>query len=74
MAMGRRASPTPSPGHLAIQCEDDEYGTIGQVLRLVREVVDAEVLALKHSRYSPHRSEPEAVIEALTRFVHRVIG
>jgi pimeloyl-ACP methyl ester carboxylesterase len=58
---------------LAIQGEDDEYGTMEQVQRIQQHVRDAEVLALKDCRHSPHRDQPAAVIEAITRFVDRVI-
>lgn len=57
---------------LAIQGEDDEYGTMEQVLRIARQVPDAEVLALRDCRHSPHKDQPEAVIEAITRFMDRI--
>jgi pimeloyl-ACP methyl ester carboxylesterase len=57
---------------LAIQGEDDEYGTMEQLSRITRAVADAEALVLKDCRHSPHRDQPEAVIEAVTRFVDRL--
>lgn len=57
---------------LAIQGEDDEYGTMEQVRRIAHAVADADVLTLKDCRHSPHKDQPEAVIEAVTRFVDRV--
>jgi len=57
---------------LAIQGQDDEYGTMEQVHRIERAVSDVEVLALQDCRHSPHRDQPEAVIDAITRFVDRV--
>jgi pimeloyl-ACP methyl ester carboxylesterase len=57
---------------LAIQGEDDEYGTIEQLHRIGREVRDVELLELKDCRHSPHRDQPEAVLEAITRFVDRI--
>jgi pimeloyl-ACP methyl ester carboxylesterase len=58
---------------LAIQGEDDEYGTMEQMRRIGAGVRDVELLALQDCRHSPHRDQPEAVIEAITRFVDRVI-
>jgi pimeloyl-ACP methyl ester carboxylesterase len=57
---------------LAIQGEDDEYGTMAQVERIAAAVPDVEVLALEDCRHSPHRDQPEKVIEAIARFVRRV--
>jgi pimeloyl-ACP methyl ester carboxylesterase len=57
---------------LAIQGEDDEYGTMEQVRRIAAAVPDTEVLALSDCRHSPHRDQPDAVIDAITRFVDRV--
>jgi pimeloyl-ACP methyl ester carboxylesterase len=57
---------------LAIQGEDDEYGTMEQVLRIERQVRDVDVLALADCRHSAHRDQPEAVIDAITRFLDRV--
>jgi pimeloyl-ACP methyl ester carboxylesterase len=57
---------------LAVQGEDDEYGTQEQLERIGREVADVEVLHLEDCRHSPHRDQPQAVIEAITRFVDRL--
>ena len=59
---------------LAIQGEDDEYGTMEQVRRIARQVRDAEILALEDCRHSPHRDQTDAVIAAITRFVDRVVA
>jgi pimeloyl-ACP methyl ester carboxylesterase len=59
---------------LAIQGEDDEYGTMEQLSRLERGVRDLDCVALADCRHSPHRDQPAAVIEAITRFVDRVSG
>jgi pimeloyl-ACP methyl ester carboxylesterase len=56
---------------IAMQGEDDEYGTMEQLARIGRQVADAELLTLKDCRHSPHRDQPEAVIEAITGFVDR---
>ena len=57
---------------LAIQGEDDEYGTMEQLRRIGAQVADAELVDLADCRHSPHRDQPEAVIETITRFVDRV--
>ena len=57
---------------LAIQGEDDEYGTMEQMRRIGAQVADVELLQLDACRHAPHTDQPEAVIEAITRFVSRV--
>ena len=57
---------------LAIQGEDDEYGTMEQMRRIGAQVRDVELLELEDCRHSPHRDQPEAVLEAITRFVDRI--
>jgi len=58
---------------LAIQGEDDEYGTMEQVDRIARGARDVEVVKLAHCRHSPHRDQPEAVLKATAAFVKRVL-
>lgn len=57
---------------LAIQGEDDEYGTMEQIERIDRAIPRVELLKLANCGHSPHRDQPEAVIEAVTRFVHGI--
>ena len=57
---------------LAIQGEDDEYGTMEQMRRIGAKVKDVELLALEDCRHSPHRDQPDSVLEAVTRFVDRI--
>ncbi len=57
---------------LAIQGEDDEYGTMEQLRRIGRGVRDVELLTLQDCRHSAHKDQPEAVLEAIARFVDRV--
>jgi pimeloyl-ACP methyl ester carboxylesterase len=59
---------------LAIQGEDDEYGTMEQLRRIDAGVRDAELVALADCRHSPHKDQPEATLEAIVRFVDRVTG
>ncbi|TAN52930.1 MAG: alpha/beta hydrolase [Betaproteobacteria bacterium] len=55
---------------LAIQGEDDEYGTLRQLEAIARQVAGpCEPLALPRCGHSPHRDQPEAVLAAVTRFI-----
>lgn len=56
---------------LAIQGEHDEYGTMEQIGRIARAAPDVELLKLAHCGHSPHRDQPEAVLEAITRFLFK---
>jgi pimeloyl-ACP methyl ester carboxylesterase len=53
---------------LALQGVDDEYGTMEQIRRIARRVPGVETLELEHCGHSPHRDQPEAVIDAAVRF------
>jgi pimeloyl-ACP methyl ester carboxylesterase len=57
---------------LAIQGENDEYGTMEQVERLARLASRVESLKLPNCRHSPHRDQPQAVLNAAARFVKRI--
>jgi pimeloyl-ACP methyl ester carboxylesterase len=57
---------------LAIQGADDEYGTMEQMRRIGAQVADVELVTLEDCRHSAHRDQPEAVIDAIIRFVDRV--
>jgi pimeloyl-ACP methyl ester carboxylesterase len=54
---------------LAIQGEGDEYATMAQLDGIKRQVPQAELLKLTACRHSPHRDQPQAVIDAVLRFV-----
>jgi pimeloyl-ACP methyl ester carboxylesterase len=54
---------------LAIQGEDDEYGTMEQIDRIAQAIPGAKTLKLKDCSHSPHRDQPHAVIEAVAQFV-----
>jgi pimeloyl-ACP methyl ester carboxylesterase len=55
---------------LAIQGEDDEYGSMEQLERLRRGVRGpCELLKLPACGHAPFRDQPEATLRALTRFV-----
>ena len=57
---------------LAIQGADDEYGTMEQMRRIGAQVAAVELLELEDCRHSAHEDQPDAVVEAITRFVDRV--
>jgi pimeloyl-ACP methyl ester carboxylesterase len=57
---------------LAIQGEGDEYGTLQQIDLIARFASDVDLLKLADCGHSPHLDQPEAVIEAVTRFVDRI--
>jgi pimeloyl-ACP methyl ester carboxylesterase len=58
---------------LAIQGFDDEYGTMAQIDAVARQVRGpVELLRLDRCGHSPHRDQPAAVLEAMTRFLARL--
>lgn len=60
---------------LAIQGRDDQYGTMAQVQAIQRQCAGpVESLALEDCRHSPQRDQPEATLEAITKFVNRIDG
>ncbi|SRR6266581_290662 len=58
---------------LAIQGEDDEYGTMEQIERIARRCRDVELVKLADCRHSPHKDQPQAVIAAVGEFVGRLL-
>jgi pimeloyl-ACP methyl ester carboxylesterase len=54
---------------LAIQGEDDEYGTLEQIASIARAAPDSRRLAVPACRHSPHRDQPQAVLAAAQEFV-----
>jgi pimeloyl-ACP methyl ester carboxylesterase len=54
---------------LAIQGEDDQYGTALQIERLVKLNPRAKALMLPACRHSPHAEQPAVVLAALTGFI-----
>ena len=59
---------------LAIQGQDDEYGTMEQLARITAGARDVELVKLEDCRHSPHRDQPQAVLEAIARFVDGITG
>ena len=58
---------------LAIQGEDDEYGTMNQIDRIAAQARDVDLVKLADCRHSPHKDQPEAVIAAVGEFVNRIL-
>ncbi len=58
---------------LAVQGEDDEYGTMRQITGIRERLPATELLALPQCGHSPHRDQPEALIDAVVNFVRRQI-
>jgi pimeloyl-ACP methyl ester carboxylesterase len=56
---------------LAIQGEDDEYGTLAQLEGIRRRAPRTEVVVLAHCGHSPQRDQPEALTRAVVDFIVR---
>jgi pimeloyl-ACP methyl ester carboxylesterase len=54
---------------LAVQGLDDEYGTLEQIRGIARRVPQTRLLELPDCGHSPHRDQPLALIEAVSRFM-----
>ena len=57
---------------LAVQGEDDEYGSFVQIDTIARQVSDTQLLKLARCGHSPHRDRPRAVLTAAAEFVARL--
>jgi len=56
---------------LAVQGEDDEYGTLEQIRAVQRSVPHAELLVLPSCGHSPHRDQAETLTREAGRFIAR---
>ena len=54
---------------LAVQGEDDEYGTLAQIRGIQRKAPQTRLLVLPKCGHSPHRDQPEALAEEVARFI-----
>ena len=54
---------------LAIQGDNDKYGTMEQMRRIGARVTGAELLRIADCAHAPHVDQYEAVVEAIVRFV-----
>ncbi len=59
---------------LAIQGEDDEYGTMEQIGSIGRAARSARLLSLPDCGHSPQRDQPQAVLAAARDFIATVTG
>jgi pimeloyl-ACP methyl ester carboxylesterase len=58
---------------LAIQGHDDEYGTMAQLDEIARRVKGpCDLVKLERCGHAPFRDQPEAVVQAVTRFTEKV--
>lgn len=57
---------------LVIQGFDDQYGTMEQIDRIARLTGDTTLLKLHNCGHSPHRDQPQAVIDAAVKFLGRI--
>ena len=53
---------------LAIQGIDDEYGTLAQIRGIAARVPHTQLLELPHCGHSPHRDQPEILIQGCVTF------
>ena len=54
---------------LAVQGEDDEYGTLEQVHAIQRRLPKTRLLVLANCAHSPHRDQPELLSREAGRFI-----
>jgi pimeloyl-ACP methyl ester carboxylesterase len=54
---------------LAVQGEDDEYGTLEQVRAIVRRLPKTRLLVIPKCGHSPHRDQPEILSREAGRFI-----
>ena len=59
---------------LAVQGLDDEYGTLEQIHGIKRVLPATQLLELADCGHSPHRDQPEALINACSAFIRLFIG
>ena len=58
---------------LAVQGEDDVYGTMAQIDGIAAAVPKTSLLKLPHCGHSPQRDQPEAVIRAVAGFMQAAV-
>lgn len=54
---------------LAVQGEDDEYGTLEQIRGIQKKAPQTRLLILPRCGHSPHRDQPEALIQEVASFI-----
>jgi pimeloyl-ACP methyl ester carboxylesterase len=56
---------------LAVQGLEDEYGTLEQIRGIARRLPQTTLLELPQCRHSPHRDQPDALINAVQGFMQQ---
>jgi pimeloyl-ACP methyl ester carboxylesterase len=60
---------------LALQGEDDPYGTVAQLDAIAGQAgAGAERVLLSHCAHCPHQDQPERTLETMTRFIRRILA
>ncbi len=54
---------------LAIQGVNDEYGTMAQIDGITHAVLHAQLIKLENCGHSPHRDQPQSVVNAVAKFI-----
>ena len=54
---------------LAVQGEDDEYGTLAQIRGIAAQLPKAELLVIPECAHSPHRDQPALLAQGASRFI-----
>jgi len=55
---------------LAVQGEDDEYGTLEQIRAIARRLPKTRLLVIPNCAHSPHRDQPQRLSSEAARFIH----
>ena len=58
---------------LAVQGLDDEYGTLEQIRGIARRVPQTRLLELRDCGHSPHRDQPESVLQAVAELLRNTL-
>jgi len=56
---------------LAVQGEDDEYGTLEQIRGIAKVVPQTRLRVLAQCGHSPHRDQPQRLVDAVADFISR---
>jgi pimeloyl-ACP methyl ester carboxylesterase len=54
---------------LVIQGRDDEYATVQQLDAIRKRIPSAQLLLLSSCGHSPHRDQPDAIMESIAQFI-----
>ncbi len=57
---------------LAIQGENDEYGSLEQIYGIQRIATQTELCIIPNCGHSPHRDQPDIVIDALSKLIAKL--